>query len=124
MYGKKHKDETRKRISEILTARGGAHLKGIRKSDEGRKNIAIAAKKRAADPNYVNGFKGKTHSEEARKRMGEANVGRKPTNVRRIRVGKKLYESVRACADALGVSAGTICYRIGSPNFPDYTYKD
>lgn len=124
MHGKKHTSETRKRISEIVKARGGDHLKGIRKSDEGRKNIAEAARKRAADPNYVNGFKGKTHSKEARKRMGEANVGRKPANVRRIRVGKKLYESVRACAEALGVSAGTICYRIGSSNFPDYSYKD
>lgn len=122
MYGKSHSKETRIRMSYSAIARGGDHLRGIRKSEDGRRNIAEAARKRVLDPSYVNSFKGKTHSEEARKRMSEANKGRRPPNARRIRVGKKKFDTLRECAKTLGVSNGTICYRISSENFPEYTY--
>lgn len=122
MYGKSHSKETRAKMSSIAIARGGEHLRGIRKSEEGRRNMVESARKRVLDPNYVNPFKGKTHSEEAKRRMGEANKGKRPANARRIRVGKKKFNTLRECAKALGVADGTICYRIGSVNFPEYTY--
>lgn len=124
MYGKRHSKSARKRMTHAVRTRDYSHLKGVKKSEEHRKSIEAAARLRAASPDYVNGFKGRQHTEDARKRMGEANKGRTPANVRRVRVGKKVFKSLRECASALGVSNGTICYRIQSASFPDYTYKD
>lgn len=124
MYGKTHSKKTRRKMSEVGKARGYEHLLGIRKSEQGRRNIAEAARARVQSPDYVNPFKGKTHTAEVRARLSAASKGRLPPNIRRVKVGRRVFGSVRECAQVLGVCAATVCYRINSTTFPDYTYKD
>lgn len=121
-YGVKHTLETRKKMSDAVQARGFDHLKGIRKSAKGRANITAAAQARAQADGYVNAFAGKSHSEETRQRCSAVNIGRKPPNRRKIRVGKKTYDSLKDCAKDLGVVIGTVWHRLKSENFPEYSY--
>ena len=122
MYGRTHSAEARKKVSEAN--KGNTWNKGVRISAEGRANIKAAAIARTQNPEYVNAFAGKTHSKEVRLLMGKANVGRTPANARRVKIGKTIFKTVSEAASANGVSKGTICYRLNSDNFPDYTYLD
>lgn len=122
MYGKTHTVEARKKISEANT--GQARNRGIRKSAEGRANIKAGAIARASAEEYVNPFAGKSHTAEAKQRMGAANVGRRPTNARRVKIGKEIFNTVKEAARHYRVANGTICYRLKSDDFPDYTYLD
>lgn len=122
MFGKTHTAEARLKIS--LARVGKPWNKGVRKSDEAKLNMSIAARKRASASGYVNGFQGKTHSETARRRMSEVNKGRKPPNVRAVRVGRRQFDSLRAAAKHLGVVTATVLYRVHAASYPDYTYID
>ena len=90
-YGRKHSEETKKKISE-------AH-KGKKLSEEHRKKLSEAVKG-TNNPNYgkklseehrkklSEAHKGKKLSEEHRKKIGEANKGRKLSEESRKKIGK------------------------------------
>lgn len=123
-YGIKHTAEAIQKMSEIAIARGGSHLKGIRKSATGRANIAAAAQARAKADGYVNSFAGKTHSDKVRQRCGAVNKGKAAPNRRKIKAQGVVYQTLRDAAKACGVSNGTICYRCNADTYPDYSYID
>lgn len=123
MHGRTHSEAVRKRLSKIRKAAGGEHLRGIKKSEECRKKLREAALLRVSSAGYVNPFKGKTHTEEAKRKMGLANKGKRPANARKVVVGKRKFDSLRDCAKFFGVSNATVCYRLKSDNYPDYAYK-
>lgn len=122
MYGKNHTEQARALMTAAVRSRDYSHLKGIPKSAETKQKLAEAAKRRVASEDYRNPFAGKTHSAETLQRCSEVNLGRKPPNRRKIRVGKKTYDSLKDCARDLDVVVGTVWHRLGSVNFPEYTY--
>lgn len=127
MYGKTHTKETRKKLSE---ANKGHHRnKGIHRSEETKYLLSSIAHKRCLSPDYVNPFKGKTHTPETRAKLRAAAKKRAasgfiPGNARKVKVGKKIYSTVAAVARVIGKSSALVIYRINSPKYPDYEYVD
>jgi group I intron endonuclease len=132
MFGKTHTKEARAKIVKALT--GNKKLIAVRKgktfeeiygedrAKEIRKKLSDSAKVRFVGEG--NPFFGKSHSEEVKEHISKMNKGNKPPNMRKVKIGKTTYESATAAAKKLGVTTGTICHRIKSPNvkFKDYKY--
>lgn len=77
MYGKKHTEETKRKISENkkgkLAGENSPHW-GKPKSEESRRKMSLSRKGKYTGKD--NPMYGKTHTEEARRKMSEANKGR------------------------------------------------
>ena len=58
-----------------------------------------------------NGFYGKHHTSEAKEKMRNARLGKKPTNAKKVYYNGKVYESANDCGKKLGIPIGTIAYR-------------
>ena len=78
-YGKKHTDESRKRMSDSqkrLYDEGYVNpSKGLKRSEEARLKMSIAQKERLKDPTN-NPMYGKHHSEETRQKLSESRKGK------------------------------------------------
>lgn len=122
MYGRTHTEETKQRLSAQAKARGGEHLRGIKKTEEARRRISESARARAKEPEYVNPFKGKQHSEETKKRISAKKKGQKPPNMKRVEIAGDVFESLSEAGRHYGVRASVILYRVRSKNFQDYKY--
>lgn len=71
-----------------------------------------------------NSFYNKTHTEEVRKKISEANKGRANESQEKIVIGNGIeYRSLSECARQIGVTPNAILYRIRSKNFPEFYYK-
>ena len=122
MYGKTHTDAVKKKLSKVHT--GNTYAKGAVRSEDQRQRLSEIAIERASSEDYINPFKGKKHSAETLAYLATVNAGRTPANARKVKIGRKKYDSLRAAADKLDVVAATILYRIRSKNYPDYEYID
>lgn len=111
MHGKNHSDAARAKIA--LAANGNTRWLGKRHTEEARKKISEHAATRTGDSNP---FFGKTHSEEFKLRLSERKRGTKPTNTNVISIDGVEYLSQADAAKALGVSTGTITFRLKSNN--------
>ena len=85
-YGRKHSEETRKKLSEAVKGTNNPNY-GKKFSEEHRKNLSEAQT-------------GRKHSEETRKKLSEAAKGRKHSEetkkkISKARKGKKLSEETR-----------------------------
>ena len=120
MYGKHHTEDTRRKISAAHS--GNHYCLGVKKSEIGRQNIAKAAQRRVASPDYVNPFQGRHHSKKTKQILSDANKGNVPPNARPVKIGKKTYRSLTAAARGIGVVPATVLYRIRSKHFTDYSY--
>jgi group I intron endonuclease len=61
-----------------------------------------------------NTFFGKKHSEKSKKIMSEKRIGKKPTNVRRVKIDGVTYESLTDASKNTGIGSGLIIHRIKS----------
>jgi group I intron endonuclease len=117
MWGRTHTPE--------VCAAASARLKGKPSAFKGHKHTdaakALFSAKAAERTGERNAFFGRHHSEEAKAKIAAARLGVLPTNIRAVRADGVRYVSVTAAARALGVTPGTICFRLRSPNF-DYHY--
>lgn len=59
-----------------------------------------------------NPFFGKTHTKETRKKLSISRKGKTPTNAKQISIEGVLYKTATEAAKFLGVSVGTITYRV------------
>ena len=96
-YGKKHSEESRKKIGEV--SKGRAHTEESRKKlSEALKGenhymygkiISEETRKKISESQKGNQYKkGKTHTEEARKKMSEAKKGKTHTEETRKKIGE------------------------------------
>ena len=83
-YGKHHSEKTRRKISESL--------KGEHFSEERRRKISEAAKRRTGKNNP---FYGKNHSEETLRKISEANKGKLKGIPKSIEQRRKMSESAK-----------------------------
>jgi group I intron endonuclease len=117
MYGRTHTPE--------VCAASGARMrgkpstfKGKHHTPEARALLSASATRRTG---ARNAFFGRHHSAETKAKIAAANTGSLPPNVRAVLADGVQYISLNAAARALGVTVGTIFFRIRSPNF-DYHY--
>lgn len=120
MYGKTHTEKTRKKLSEVHS--GNSYALGAVRSEAFKERLREVAFERSAKSDYVNPFAGKKHTAETLVFLATVNVGRTPSNARKIKIGRKKFDSLRAAADKLGVVPATVLYRVRSENYPDYEY--
>lgn len=117
MYGKNHTSEVKERISKHHL--GHSYNKGCKQSLETIRKISERQKLRIGPKNS---FYGKKHSLETRKILRQMFIGKKPVNRNIVKIDSVEYESQADAAKALGVSTGTITFRIRSknPKFRNY----
>ncbi|TXH17004.1 MAG: hypothetical protein E6R03_04585 [Hyphomicrobiaceae bacterium] len=116
MYGRKHSEHAKAVMSRASL--GHSRNKGLKRTQETCEKLSrIASLKVGAK----NAFYGKKHSVATKAKLAEANKGRKPANMRPIKVGGVYYEGVTAAARALEVSPALVVYRLKSKKW-DYHY--
>lgn len=134
MFGRTHTDEVKKKLSEIGKKRGKGKnhpCYGMKMTKEQKKKMSDFAKTRTGEKNS---FYGKTHSKEVRKNLSnqKKEYNKNLTLEQRIELPQfkfveiegVIYQSGSDASKYLGVSAGTICHRIKSPNklYTNYSY--
>ena len=128
MYGKTHTDEVKKKISLINTGKEpinkGKKLEetvGLEKDIAIKKHLSELGKAKTGSKNP---FYGKKHSDDSKDKMRKKNLGKKPVNMRKVKIDNTVYESVTDASRHLNVCAATIIYRIKSANYKEYIYLD
>jgi len=119
-YGKTHNEQSIKLISIAN--------KGKTISDEHRKIISESSSKRRGVDSYWYGkeppFKGRSHSENSRKLIGDAERGELNHGSVPVLINGVRYSCQEEAARSMGVSRNTIKYRIlsNSQKFSGYSY--
>lgn len=117
MYGKRHTDEVKQRISKHH--QGHSYNKGNKLSPEHVRKISERQKLRIGPKNS---FYGKKHSPETVNKLRQSQLGKKPVNSNIIEIDSVQYKSQADAAKALNVCEGTIVFRLRSksPRFSGY----
>lgn len=117
MHGKNHSVAAKTLIAQA--AKGHTRWLGKTHTVDAKQKISEHASTRTGDRNS---FFGNTHSDEFKRALGDRKRGTKPTNSNVIIVDGVEYLSQADAAKALGVSVGTINFRIKSnnPKFKGY----
>ncbi|MEN6294125.1 MAG: NUMOD3 domain-containing DNA-binding protein, partial [Methanobacterium sp.] len=115
MYGKKHSEESRKKMSRPNNGDNNGMF-GKTHSEESRKKIS---EKLSGDKNPMYG---KKHSEESRKKMSENAKKRNnsPTS-KKVKVGELLFNSASEAAKHFNISNSLASYRCRN-NFKDWSW--
>lgn len=121
MFGKKHTDEVKAICSAVN--KGNQYALGVVRSDEFKKGVSERAKLRTGGKNA---FFGKQHSEDTKRKLREANIGKVPTNARRVEIDGVTYVSATNAAKELGCAVMTILNRINNlhEKFSGYRFLD
>lgn len=111
MYGRKHTDAAKERISQANT--GNEYSKGKLRSDQTKQILSDIAKTRIGDKNP---FYGKNHSNETKRKIGNANLGNNPVNRLQYSISGKIYNGLDSAERGTGIKRSTIRHRCISQN--------
>lgn len=117
MFGRHHSAEVIAAAKKRMKGKPSP-FQGKRHSDSSKALLSAAAQKRIGSKN---GFFGRHHSARTRAKLAAANKGKLPSNTLAVLANGVRYVSLAKAARQLGVTNGTIFFRIRSPNF-DYRY--
>lgn len=117
-YGKKHNEETRRRLSEIASKNTGEKnpFYGKKHKQETIERI-LETKRKKVENGWVNPLKGKPKTKEA----VYNNMLAQPTR-KKVYAEGLCYFSISYCAKSLDISATTVRNRANSDKFPDYYF--
>ena len=112
MYGKSHTLDARSKISEFH--KGNTHRLGKKLTNElTRKKLSDIAKLRTGENNS---FYGKTHTDETKKILSQARLGKSPSNMRSVVVNGIVYKNRSHAFAETGIKETTIWHRCNSKN--------
>lgn len=117
MFGKKHSEETKNKISLRMT--GHSFNTGRKLSAD---HIAKISERQKLRVGSKNSFFGKFHRDETKDRIRQANKGKMPTNVRKILTDSGIFNSCADAARFYSISQGLVTYRIKSKKYPNWKY--
>jgi group I intron endonuclease len=115
MFGRSHTAEVIARLSDIQ--RGNSYATGSVRSEETRKRLSEIASARTGESNP---FFGRSHTLETRAKLSEARKGNIPPNTLSVVIDGVVYPSLAEAGRQLGIPVPTIHYRIKSKN-PKYS---
>jgi group I intron endonuclease len=118
MFGKKHSDETKSKISECK--KGHSYNKGCKLSSEHVEKIRIRQRLRIG---AKNSFYGKKHSDSTKAKLRSKLLGKLPINLRPITAGGLEFKSCADAARYFNISQGLVTYRIKSNKYPSWSYS-
>ena len=121
-YGRRHTEETKKKMSKTQREKGKGRGTGRKHTEETKRKISL---NHARCPSY--GMLGKKHSKEAKKKLSKARkgkyTGKDSSRARAIIVDNKRFDTRKEAGEFLNVSAPTISNRI-KMNVTGYSYAD
>ena len=124
MYGKHHSKEA---LEKIRQANLGRIPYNKNKSLEECFGEEKAKMIKAKESEYAkqrtgskNGFYGKQHTEETKRKISLANKNRIPTNAYKVKIDGIIYDSLTEASRQLKINLSTVLYRIRSKNFKNY----
>lgn len=120
MYGKHRTEAEKQHLRECLKGRRSC-LKGIPKSEEAKRKMSESRKGKYTGVD--NPFYGKHHSEKTKDKLSKINLGKKPTNMRKVVVDNTVFESVAECARHFNVCNATVIFRIKSKHWNWFYYE-
>lgn len=132
MYGKKHSEESKKKMSVkqkingekySLNRKGKSYtdVYGKERADEIKHKLSDSQKMRTGEKNS---FFGKHHSEKTKQILSEKRKGIKPVNMKKVQIGDKEFESLASASIETGIKYTTLWHRIKSNNqkYKNYQY--
>ena len=87
-----------------------------------RSNKSGFCKKHYPKSGSGNPFYGKHHTPETKATIAKANIGRLPSNCRKVSILGKEFISLSSASRAVGISPPLMMYRIKSSKYPEYLY--
>lgn len=121
MYGRNHTDAVKEFISRVN--RGNSYAKGAVRSAEQRARLSDMAKQRRGE---ANPFFGKQHTDETKRKLSENRKANpiKPPNMRSIKIGDSVFESLNEASRQTDISAPLLIHRLKSANakYAGYQY--
>lgn len=94
-------EDTKRKIS--ISLQGNIPWnKGIELTEEIRKNMSLAQKRRIEE--VGSHWKGKTHSEESKKKMSDSHRGKEAHNSKKVIIDGKEYKSIHEAHTVTGIS--------------------
>lgn len=122
MYGKKHSDEVKLKLSIAASQNTGDKnpFYGKSHTPETKQKLSNGASQRTGNKNS---FYGKSHTTETKEKISKSNKDRKPPNRILIEINGKKYESYSDANKELGIGITTIRWRCLSENEKFKEYK-
>lgn len=71
-----------------------------------------------------NPFYGKTHTAETKRKLSESRMGKKPSNIRKVKIDDIIYDSLSDASKKLDIGPSLIIHRIKSNKYEGYDYVD
>jgi hypothetical protein len=104
MYGKKHTDESKKKMARPQYGKNNG-MYGKHHTKKSKQKMSIA------NSGIKNAFYGKKHTKETKKTMSDKAKNRKAHNRKKVLADGMLFQSCTEVATYFEVSTGTVLYR-------------
>lgn len=102
-------------LNTVVDGETWIHERNSEMLDGYRKKLSKAASKRVGE---LNSFYGKSHSEETKQRLKEANTGKENPNCwKSVVINGKYYKNLQDASEDIGIPLETVSHRVNNDNY-------